>query len=539
MKQYGADIVFQNGNVITVDPQDRIAEALAVKGNIISFVGTNEEVKQWIGPETRVIDLNGRSLLPGLIDAHMHLAETASNEFAVDCSYPKVKSIEDIKNKIREAAQKAKPGQWIRGFGYDQNELAEHRHPNYQDLDEAAPDNPVVILRVCGHMAVNNSRALKIYGIEDRLSEYPSDNIEIVDGKLTGRLIGQAYMDTIELYEPSEEEYVHAVLDMKDKLIRSGLTSIHDAGSYGPNGAKQMRVYQKVTEHNDVKLRIYAMAFSYPNNITYAQDVINSGMRTGFGDNRLRLGSLKTMVDGSTSGPTSATLEPYCSDPDNQGVLYTTQEKLNDLFLKAHLAGFQITAHATGDKAVEMVVNAIENALKIQPRKNHRHRIEHCFLVNKDLIRRIKELEIIPVVQPVFYHDFGDSYFVNYGEERVNRTFTSRTFIDQGVTVAAGSDSPVASYDPVMGIHMVVNRTTLEGKVAGEKERVSVMEAIKMYTINGAYASFEEDIKGSLETGKLADLVVLSDSILDADPAKIKDLNVDMTIIDGNIEYER
>lgn len=241
---------------------------------------------------------------------------------------------------------------------------------------------------------------------------------------------------------------------------------------------------------------------------------------------------------GSSTGPTIATHEGYTSDPANHGILYYSGEEIYNILGHAHKLGYQITVHAQGDKAIEMYLNVVERALKEHPRKDHRHRIEHAGISTPDLQKRIKELGLIPVPNPPFHYEFGESYIHNYGE-RVRYMYPARDFIDQGILAAAGSDSPVTDYNPLVGIHTAVNRKTSEGTSIGENQSINVLEAIRMYTYNGAFASFEEHIKGSIEPGKLADLVVLNGSILNTHPHHIKDLQVDLTMIDGNILYQR
>ncbi len=532
-----ASIVFINGKVVTVDKNNSIAEALAVIDNKIAFVGKSSDVKQWIGPKTTVIDLKGRSLLPGFIDAHQHILLHGTNELGVNCSYPAVKSIEDIKKKIKEIADKTPPGKWIRGWGYDDSKLTEKRHPNKRDLDEVAPNYPVNILRACGHISTSNSKGLEIAGIDDDTPSPEGGEIVKEEGKVTGVLKDIAHLDIMMKYAGySEEELLKALSIANGQYIKAGITSIHDAGTYGP---KQMKVLQKGIMENKINLRIYASVFALSNNKVFVEDYLKIGLHSGFGNEKFKIGPMKLMVDGSSSGPTAATRKPYSSNPLDSGILYMTEKELNDTILKAHLANFQVTAHAVGDKAIEMVINAIERALIQKPKKDHRHRIEHCALVDPELIGRIKKLGIIPIPNPPFFYNYGDGYINNYGNERVRYMFPCKSFVEKGIVAAAGTDCPITKAEPIFGIYSAVNRLTQKGKIAGPEECVSIEDAIRLFTINGAYASFEENIKGSLEIGKLADLVVLSDDILACRPEDIKNLKVDMTMIDGEIVFER
>jgi len=531
-----ADIIFKGGDVITVDGEFSVEEALAVKGNKIVHIGTDSEVMDLAGEKTRIVDLNGRCLVPGFIDSHLHMALKGANELAIDCRYPHVKSIEDIKNLVRKTAENTPKGQWIRGWGYDQSKLLEKRHPNRWDLDEAAPDHPVMLSRACAHISTHNSKSLEKAGI-DNDTESPSGGvIEKENGSITGIMKENAHMNMMKIAALNPEEIVTA-LEIADKLLISeGITSIHDAGGYGKI---QMKAFQKAIETGKVNVRLNTMIFAFVDNLEFVNDYINNGIYTNFGNEKLKLGPIKIMIDGSSSGPTAATFEPYLSRENDCGILSMSQEQVDDIVLRGHLAGYQVTAHTIGDKAVTMMVNAIEKALSAHPKENHRHRIEHCCMVNDDLVSKIKSLGIVPIPQPIFLYEFGDGYVVNYGEERVNRMFTCNKYIENGIIAAGSSDCPVTFSNPLIGLHLAVNRVTQTGQAISQDERISLMEALKMHTYNGAYASFEENLKGSLEVGKLADMVVLSESLLNVSSNSIRDVQVDMTLIDGEIVHER
>jgi predicted amidohydrolase YtcJ len=321
-----------------------------------------------------------------------------------------------------------------------------------------------------------------------------------------------------------------------DMLIKEGITSISDSGAFG---RAQMAAMQDAVEQNKLKIRINAMIFTLTDNLPMIEDFIKVGIHTGFGNDRYKLGPLKIMIDGSSSGPTASTLKPYASKPDFSGILAMTQEQVDDIIIRAHSAGWQVTSHAVGDRAVTMIVDAIEKALKKYPRENHRHRIEHCAMINGELLDRIKKLGIEPIANPIFLYEFGDGYMVNYGKERAYKMFTAKSFIDKGIIAAGSSDCPVTFSSPILNMHLAVNRETQKGQVINADERVTIEQALRMFTYNGAYASFDENKKGTIEVGKLADLVVLSGSLYNTPIDKIKDLCVDMTFIDGDLVYQR
>ncbi|MFF5399551.1 amidohydrolase [Peribacillus butanolivorans] len=531
-----ADIVFINGEVITVDQKNKVVEAVAVKGNRISAVGSNREVKDFIGEETKVIDLQGKTLLPGFIDSHIHLILYGVNQLAVSCKDEHIKSIEDLLNDLKEKASTIPKGEWIRAWGFNETVVKEKRYPTIAELDAISVEHPIIVSRTCSHISVVNSKALEIAKINEN-SENPTGGIIEKDktGRFTGRLIETANMKMTEIASYTESELMKAVKIASEHFVAAGITSIHEAGAYGP---ESFRLLQQAVKSKDIRVRIYAMIGSLNNSHEFVNKMVEAGVVTGTGDERFKIGPAKLFTDGSSTGPTIATRETYSSDPDNFGILYYSEEEIYQVLGQAHKKGYQITVHAQGDRAIEMYLNCVEKALEESPRKDHRHRIEHAGISSPDLQERMKNLELIPIPNPPFPYEFGDIYIQHYGN-RVNHMYAVRDFIDNGIIAAGGSDAPVTDYNPLLGIHVAVNRKSQSGSEIGVAQSISVMEAIKLYTWNGAYASFEEDIKGSIEVGKLADFVVLTDSILKVNPLHIKDLQVESTIIDGEILYHR
>ncbi|MET3317579.1 UNVERIFIED_ORG: putative amidohydrolase YtcJ [Peribacillus simplex] len=531
-----ADIVFINGEVITVDQKNKVVEAVAVKGNRVSAVGSNREVKDFIGEETKVIDLQGKTLLPGFIDSHIHLILYGVNQLAVSCKDEHIKSIEDLLNDLKEKASTIPKGEWIRAWGFNETVVKEKRYPTIAELDAISVEHPIIVSRTCSHISVVNSKALDLAKINEN-SENPTGGIIEKDktGRFTGRLIETANMKMTEIASYTESELMKAVKIASEHFVAAGITSIHEAGAYG---SESFRLLQQAVKSKDIRVRIYAMIGSLNNSHEFVNKMVEAGVVTGTGDERFKIGPAKLFTDGSSTGPTIATRETYSSDPDNFGILYYSEEEIYQVLGQAHKKGYQITVHAQGDRAIEMYLNCVEKALEESPRKDHRHRIEHAGISSPDLQERMKNLELIPIPNPPFPYEFGDIYIQHYGN-RVNHMYAVRNFIDNGIIAAGGSDAPVTDYNPLLGIHVAVNRRSQFGSEIGVAQSISVMEAIKLYTWNGAYASFEEDIKGSIEVGKLADFVVLTDSILKVNPLHIKDLQVESTIIDGEILYHR
>jgi predicted amidohydrolase YtcJ len=531
-----ADKLFFDGNILTMNQKNAEEECLAIKDGEIIFVGSGQEGEKYKDSKTEVVDLKGRSLIPGFIDAHLHMGVLGMNCSAIDCRYPYVKSIEDIKKKIRIRAEAVAPRTWIRGWGYDHSKLKEGRHPNKLDLDQVAPDNPVMLTRTCAHTSTFNSRGLEVAKVNRDTPEIEGGVIERdEEGNPLGVMKENAHMFMMKVAMPTEEELMQAFRLANDILIREGITSVHDSGGYGQ---MQMAVQRKAVEQGVIDIRINAMVFSFIENLEFVEEYIKKEPDTKK-DPHFRVGPIKLMIDGSSSGPTAATLEPYTSNPHFSGILSMDPEMVEDIVLRAHQRGHQVTTHAVGDRAVDVISSTIEKAIEAYPRKDHRHRIEHCAIVNDALLDRIERTKILPVPQPIFLYEFGDGYIRNYGEDRTNRMFTCKSFIDRGILAAGSSDCPITFSNPLMGIHLAVNRVTQSGAKISQKERIPKMEALRMFTYNGAYASFEEDLKGSLEVGKVADMVVLSEDFTKCSDDRIKDIKVDMTIIDGKIVYER
>jgi hypothetical protein len=529
-----ADIVFTGGQVHTVNASNDIVEAIAVAGGRILAVGSTADIRALAGPGTREVALRGRSLLPGFIDAHCHLTGLGMAMASIDCKAPGMQSIDALQKAVYERAATQPAGTWIRGRGYDQTRLREGRHPNRDDWDAVAPNHPVIFTRTCGHIASVNSQALTLAHITDQTPDPPGGRYDR-DG---GRNLGVAYETAQTPLQmaalPTAKEFAAALLRANDAYLVAGCTSVHDAGglvgpAFGP--------CQDLVEAGRLKLRIYA--FATVNSLHHpVMGVLGAGMRTGLGDRRLRLGAFKVMTDGSSSGPTAATREPYTSNAQDCGVLYWDQQGLDDLIGRAHRQGFQCTVHAVGDRAIEQTLNAMARAQQEFPRQGLRHRIEHCAICPPELRQRVREQRIVPAMQPAFFREFGDGYIHNYGRHRADTMFPVKSLTAAGVTVAGSSDAPVTHYAPLFGIEQALTRKTMAGDICGPDECVDLTTAIRMHTINGAFASFEEGFKGSLEVGKTADLVLLAEDLSRVPVERLHDLGVVMTVVGGEVVYE-
>lgn len=534
------DLVLLNGNIVTVDPRNTIAEAVSIKDGRITQVGSNREIKALIDKKTEIIDLEEKTLLPGFVDAHAHLASTAvSLTHMVSIHSPPIKSLQEILEKIREKAQQTSKGEWIIGRGcfIQPQKLIEKRYPNKYELDEVAPDHPVVLMAGM-HLNMLNSRALELSGITNDSPQPPHGHIwkDSETGEPTG-LVGELF-HILPIPKWNYEQVKQGVKTVSQKLfIQQGVTTIHEI----PYTPEILRIYQELISENDLQLRLRL----YPviQNQTDLDWLIGLGLRSGLGNEHLKLGGVKFFVDGGISGRGAAMYKPYNNDPENYGSLAFSPEKLTKLITLAHKAGFQLCLHACGDRGQDIALKTIENALNEKPKKDHRHRIEHAgnYHATTERINRLKNLGVIPAPNPQMINSTGD-FLKDYLGDRAQNLFSLKSLLNAGIKFPITSDStgtqPEAA-NPLWGIWCAVARETYNGKKLCPQEGVTIIDAIRMYTINAAYAGFEENIKGSIEPGKLADMIVLSDNILKVPVEKILEIEVEMTIINGKIVYEK
>jgi hypothetical protein len=535
MAEERADLIFTGGVVHTVDANDSIAEAVAVASGRILVAGSNAEVRATAGPSTEHVELRGRSLLPGFIDSHAHFVGVGAAQDAIDCKAPGMDSIAALVEAVRERAETQPPGTWIRGRGYDHTRLVEGRHPNRTDFDPVAPEHPVVFTRTCGHILAWNTRARELAGLSE---EAPDPDAGRYDRDPGGRLLGVSYeranAPIQAAAQPSTEQVRRWLVAANRAYLAAGGTSLHDAGGLA---GEPMNIATGLVETDELQVRLYS--FVTVNVLDHPHTgILNTGFRTGFGNERLKIGAFKVVTDGSSSGPTAATREPYTSDPDDSGIAYWSQDDLDALLGRAHRAGWQCTVHAVGDRAIEQTLDALARAQAEFPREGLRHRIDHCGITPPDLQERVIRQGIVPAMQPAFFWEFGDGYIRNYGRHRADVMFPARSLLDAGVTVAGSSDAPVTDHRPLFGIEQAMTRATMDGDVCGPDERVDLDTAIRMHTINGAYASFTEGIKGSIEPGKLADLVLLDVDLHSVPADEVRDVPVAMTFVDGRAVYE-
>ena len=525
-----ADLILYNADIITVNPNQPSAEAIAISGDKIIGVGSNEDIMNLSSAYTKKINIGGKIITPGFIDAHSHPSGAGRSHLRnVDCD---LRSIEEIKNAIFERSKKTPKGEWISGFKYDDTKTKEKRYINNIDLDEVSPDHPVIIFHRGGHTAYVNSLALKIAGIDEETPDPKGGNIERdpETGNLNGRLLETAtYL--VEKFIPNQftrSDYQAGVKLISEMLSKSGITSVTDAGT----SVKSLQSFEDSYNSGELKTRVYCMIRGY------AFDEVNdSGKKTGFGDEWVKIGALKLVCDGSISERTARLSEPYIGRPDYYGIIINNEDEIFDQAIKAHLNDWQIAVHANGDVGIDITLKVFERLQKEKKRIDPRFRIEHCTIINKSLVQRIKELEVIPNPFSTYVYFHGEK-MKEYGKERLENMFAVRSFLDAGIPVTQTSDYPPGPFEPMMAIQSSVTRTDYTGEGWGPSQKISVEEAIKVATINGAYASYEENIKGSIEIGKLADLTILGQDPRETDPMRIIDIPVERTMVGGKWVYE-
>lgn len=540
-----ADLILLGGTVITIDSKRPRAQAVAVRGGRILAVGSDSEIRTLRGPRTEVLELNGRTLVPGFNDAHNHMIGFGLQQRMVMVKYPAVKTVDELIAALRERAAVAAPGAWVMGAGYDNNKLPGSAHPTRQDLDRVSTDHLVYVRHTSGHMCVVNSKVLAMAGVTRETPD--PDGGQIVrdaSGEPTGLLQENAQgLVTEGFYPRTAETVVEALGAASQVYLSEGITSQTEAG-IGYLSTVELLAYQEAVRQDRLQVRSYLMVKAealaeIAGGGGESYFALSQGLRTGWGDEMLRIGPIKMFSDGSLIGRTAAMKEPFATDPGNVGFYATPEETLRDWILRGHRTGWQIAIHAIGDRAVSFILDCYEEALRLHPRPDHRHRIEHCGVVSPAELDRIRRLGVIPVPQQRFISELGDGFSRNLGPERTRWCYPQRSYLDRGIPMPGSSDRYVVEGAPLLGIHDAVNQKTLSGADYVPEERITPEEAIRAYTLNSAYASFEESLKGSVQAGKLADLTILGADPTRVNPAEIAAIPVQGTIVGGRLLYEK
>ena len=524
------DLILHNGNIWTVNARAPRAEAVAISEGRFLAVGSNQDVLAMAAGRARKIDLGGKTVLPGFIDAHSHPAVAGRQHLRqVDCD---LRSIAAIQQALRERAAKTPPGEWVLGFKYDDTKTSEGRPLTRGDLDAAVPDHPVQVEHRGGHTAWVNSMALKMAKVDENTPDPPGGKFD--HDPATGRLTGHVRENAREPFNKiipdtfTRDDYREGVKLITKMMSRTGISSVHDA--FGT--PEDLQGYQDARESGDLRCRIYCL-IGY-----FAIDrMISAGIRTGFGDEWVRVGAMKMVCDGSISERTARLSQPYIGRPNDYGILVADEAELYETARKAHAAGWQLGTHANGDVAIDKTLRVYERLQREMPHRDGRYRLEHCTVISDGLIQRMKALGAIPTPFSTYVYYHGEK-MREYGAERLNHMFALRSFLDGGIRPTQASDYPPGPFEPMMALQSSVTRTDSKGNVWGPNQKVTVEEAIRIGTLHGAYASYEEHLKGSIEPGKLADLVVLGQDPFKVDPSALINVPVERTMVGGGWVWE-
>jgi predicted amidohydrolase YtcJ len=524
------DLAVVNARVLTSDAALPRAEAFAVKNGRFVAVGSSSDIRNIVTRRTQVIDAQQMTVTPGFIDCHCH-PSGVEELYGVNTN---LRTVREIQAAIRRKAESTPPGTWINGFMFDDTKL--DRALTRKDLDEATTEHPVEVAHRGGHTSWYNSMALELAGITFQTPDPSDGRFFRGDGELTGRVAENARdvfdkVGTREQFTPEQRRNrARAGMRYMSELFNAcGLTSVHNAATE----PEHILAYEDCRMNGELTHRAYMMVSSKE---AFA-GLKAAGIYTGFGDELIRVGGIKFVADGSASERTMRMSTPYVGTSD-YGILTMTQEQLYDAVDDAHSHNFQVGVHANGDVTIDMVLKAYERTLQKWPSPDRRHRIEHCTLVNPDLLRRIKASGVIPTPFWTYIYFHGEKW-AQYGDEKVGWMFAHRSFLDAGIRVPGASDYNPGPFEPLMAIQSMVTRTDYRGRVWGARQKVSVDEALAIATINGAYASSEENLKGSIISGKLADFVMLEKDPHDVPPNEIMNIKVNRTVLGGQTVYPK
>ena len=531
-----ADLVLINGKIRTVNEAQPQAEAVACRQGRIVAVGTTSEIRRLIGAATRVVDLQGRLVVPGFNDAHVHFFSGGAGLASVQLR--DAKSEAEFRERIGAFAARLRAGRWILEGNWDHENWTPARLPTRQLIDDVTPHNPVFIRRLDGHMALASTAALKLAGVTRETADPPGGTIVRDEkGEPTG-VLKDAAMSFVSrmIPKPDDEEIAEAVRAAMRYAAENGVTSVQDM-SASPD---VLAVYQKLLARHELTVRIYG---HQP--LAAWERLASVGVRAAFGGEKLKIGGLKGFADGSLGSTTALFFEPYLDAPDTAGLPSDEMfpaSGMQERIIKADRAGLQVAVHAIGDKANSTILAMFQEAIRQNGERDRRFRIEHAQHLRKAEIQQFARLRVIASMQP--YHAIDDGRWAEkrIGPERAKGTYAFRSLLDAGAILAFGSDWFVAPMEPLMGIYAAATRRTLDGKHPqgwAPAEKITVAEALRAYTLGSAYASFDENLKGSIEPGKVADLVVLSDDILAINPVELAKTKVMMTVFDGKVIYER
>lgn len=533
------ELILANGRIHTVDDRNPSATAVAIRHGRFVAVGSDEEIRALAGATTRIEDLQGAAVVPGLIDAHNHLQTTG--HMLREVRLYDTRAIPEIVERVAARVAETPQGEWIVGRGWDESLLAEKRHPNRHDLDAVSPDNPVVIHRVWNKL-VCNTAALRAAGIDRETPDPPADVLysgsfeRDEQGEPTGLFRDRAKeMITNHIPAPSEEERVAAVAEASRAYNAVGLTGVAEPGLY----PEEIRAFHRAQREGKLTVRtdmlMAGWGFGAPETEEGLEErFANLGIGGSFGDDLLRLEGIKLMIDGGMSDRTARMFEPYLDQPDHRGTWVVEPMRLARLIRYVHDLGWPMDIHTCGDEAQEWVVSAFADAQRENPKPWLRHRVHHAYFPTETALARMAEARIPAVVSSPFLTNLGEGFVNSVGPERASRAMPMRTYLEAGVPLAGSSDSYITDFNPWVGMHAAVNRRTVTGRDLGkDAEALTPAEALHSYTMGGAFVTGREDRQGSISPGKLADLVVLDRDPLAIDPDDLDQVTPTATMLGG------
>ncbi|RKQ35283.1 amidohydrolase [Kocuria tytonis] len=521
-------------------------QGVVVEDGVIAFVGDSHEAQRRTAPDAPVVDARGRYLMPGLIETHGHPGLYARLALNADCRPSVTPRASDVVEVIRGAARETGAGEWVIGWGYDEHRM-DGGGPTRADLDEAAPDHPVYLKRTCAHMALVNTAALRRMGITGETPDPPGGCIVRDEGGEPTGLLQETAMSLADLPVSGPRELLDGMRVAQEDFSAWGLTTVHDMST----GPLEMGAYLRLQEAGQLHTRFRPWYFALKLGDFHGSydEVIGTGIRSGLGDDMVRIQGMKFILDGSVGGRTAAVAEPF-EGSDSRGILYYDTPRILPMAAQALRNGLRLAIHGIGERAVEQALDLVEGAGREVASESEdpqaafrelvstrRHRVEHCALPTDEDLRRLVDSGVIAASSTAFVHELGDSYLKNLGQERMNRAYPMRTFLDRGIVAPSNSDFPVTTANPWFGISACVTRTSVSGQVTDTAQNITVAEALDAYTVEAAKASFDEDRLGRIAEGFLGDLVLLDRHPFEVDARELKDVSAELTVCDGRIVH--
>lgn len=524
-----------NGEINTLDRANRVVEAMVAANGRIVALGDQAEMKALAPADAEVIDLKGAVAFPGFYDCHNHLVLYSYLLSSLDMTPAKVSSVADIVALVKGAAERTPAGEWIKGFGFIDYALTDHRYPTRRDLDPISPANPIVLYHTSFHACVLNSKALEIFGIDKSTAPMVGGEIEReADGSPSG-VLHDANMMAV-LNNLFDQDLAKMTAAEKAEMMSAGTARFAQLGLVGAADAlvtpSSITAYQDALQAGALNIRVYTMHLA-----DRAEDLIKSGLRTGLGDDWLRIGPIKVFADGGMSNRTAAMFDPYVTPPGSTGLVVTTREQMIDRMAVCDAAGFQVAVHSQGDRAISDTLDAYESVLGPKSDNPLRHRIEHGGCLFPDLLKRAAAMSVPVAVQPAMFSILADGWIEAYGPEKAGMIYPYRDMLDAGIVLGGSSDCPVIGQDPRLALRNAVLRRSPSGAELNQNQAISVDEMIRAYTIGSAYMVHNEKSAGTLEPGKLADLTVFEKDPRKIPVEEIVDLPITMTVIDGQVAH--